>query len=54
VQSDSVANIARAEAVPAGSATSLARFLYQLFRQRLDDEAQNLQMRFPIFLHFTR
>jgi len=45
---------ARAEVVPAGSASGLSRYLYQFFRQRLDDEARNTQQRYPIVTHFTR
>jgi hypothetical protein len=28
--------------------------MYQLFRQRLDDEAAHLQLRYPIATHFMR
>lgn len=44
----------RLESVPAGSAMGLSRYLYQLFRQRLEDEGRNLQMRYPIVSHYTR
>lgn len=54
VQTGSVESAARAEAVPAGSSMNLSRYLYQLFRQRLDDESANLRLRYPIVSHFTR
>lgn len=54
VQTGSVESSGRSDAVPAGSSLSLSRYLYQLFRQRLDDEAANLQARYPIVSHFTR
>jgi hypothetical protein len=54
VQSSAVESSARAADVPAGSATSLSRYLYQLFRQRLDDEARQLRIRFPAVPHWTR
>jgi hypothetical protein len=54
IQASSVEAHMRSEAVPAGSATSAARFMYQLFRQRLEDEAKNLQLRYPIAMHFQR
>lgn len=41
-------------AVPAGSAVNLSKYLYQLFRQRLEDEAMNLKARYPAVAHFTR
>lgn len=54
VQTYAVEAAARAENVAPGSATALSRYLYQLFRSRLEDEAKNLQFRRPITLHFTR
>lgn len=54
VQTDAIPPAARSEAVPAGSAISLSRYLYQLFRQRLDDEANNMLNRYPFHSHFTR
>ena len=54
VQTSAVESHARSEAVPAGSATSLSRYLYQLFQARLEDEARNLQFRYPIVSHYTR
>lgn len=54
VQTGSVESNGRSDAVPVGSSLSLSRYLYQLFRQRLDDEAANLQARYPIVSHFTR
>lgn len=54
VQSNTVEAHARSEAVPAGSSTSLSRYLYQLFQARLEDEARNLQFRYPVVSHFTR
>lgn len=50
----SVESNARAEAVPAGSAMGLSKYLYQLFRARLEEEARNVQQRHPITTHFTR
>lgn len=46
--------VSRIESVPAGSAMALSKYLYQLFQQRLEDEAKNLQMRYPIVSHYTR
>lgn len=54
VQTGSVESASRAETVPAGSSLSLSRYLYQLYRQRLDDEIANQQSRHPIVTHFTR
>lgn len=54
VQISAVESHARGEAVPAGSSTSLSRYLYQVFMSRLEAEALNLQMRYPIVSHFTR
>jgi hypothetical protein len=54
IQASTVEAHNRSEAVPAGSATSAARFAYQMFRQRLDDEALQLQLRYPVTTHFTR
>lgn len=44
----------RSEVVSAGSATTVARMLFQMFRARIDDERRQLQMRFPIQPHMTR
>lgn len=54
VQAKALESDARSQGVPAGSAVNLSRYLYQLFKQRIDDEARNLQMRYPYFSHFTR
>jgi hypothetical protein len=54
VQSSAVESAARSESVPPGSASSLSRYLYQLFRQRLEDEARQLRVRFPSVPHYTR
>lgn len=54
IQSSSVEAHNRSEAVPAGAATSAARYHYQLFRQRLEEEAKQLQLRYPIGTHFAR
>jgi len=54
IQTGSVEAHTRAESVPAGSAIALSRYLYQVFRQRLEDEGRNLQMRYPIVSHFAR
>lgn len=50
----SVESSQRSDAVPAGSGLSLSRYLYQLFSSRVEDEARNLQMRYPIVSHLTR
>lgn len=44
----------RSESVPAGAAVSASRFMYQLYRQRLEDEARQLQLRYPVVVHFQR
>lgn len=54
IQASSVESHGRSEAVPAGSATASARYHYQLFRQRMEDEALQLQLRYPIASHFMR
>lgn len=54
VQITAAESSARAEAVPAGSATSASRYFYQLFVARVSAESMNLQMRYPINTHFTR
>jgi hypothetical protein len=54
IQASTVESHGRSEAVPAGSATAAARYHYQLFRQRLEDEALQLQLRYPIASHFMR
>lgn len=47
-------NLARAEAVPSGSATALARYLYQLYRARVADERKALLARFPTQQNWSR
>lgn len=54
VQASTVEAHARSEAVPAGSAVAASRYVYQMFRQRLEDEARQLQLRYPITAHFMR
>lgn len=54
VQVESMVAHGRAEAVPAGSATQAAKFLYQMFQKRVADEAAQLQMRYPMQPHRTR
>lgn len=54
VQSESVVSHGRSEAVPAGSAVSLSRYLYQQFQQRLASERAQQLLRHPIQPHVTR
>lgn len=54
VQVDSMVAHGRAEAVPAGSATAAARFLYQMYQKRVEDEAAQLLLRYPPQIHNTR
>jgi hypothetical protein len=54
VQAQSLESHGRSEAVPAGAAQTLSRYLYQLFQQRLDDERKRLALRHPPQPHFTR
>lgn len=54
IQTGSVESAARSADVPAGASMGLSRYLYQLFRQRLDEEIANQQLRYPIVTHFTR
>lgn len=54
VQTQSVESHGRSEAVPAGSAQNLSRYLYQLFRARVEDERKQLLMRWPLQPHRTR
>lgn len=54
VQVQSVEARGGAEAVPAGSAQNLSRYLYQLFQRRLDDERRQLSVRYPLQPHRTR
>jgi hypothetical protein len=54
VQAQSVESHGRSEAVPAGSSQTLARYLFQLFTKRLEDERRQIQMRHPIQPHFLR
>lgn len=54
VQAQSVESHGRSEAVPAGSATALSRYLYQVFSKRLEDERRQIMMRHPTQPHMTR
>jgi hypothetical protein len=54
VQTESVESHGRSEAVPAGSAMGLSRYLYGLFRTRLEGERQQKLLRYPIQIHWTR
>lgn len=54
IQAQSLESHGRSEAVPAGAAQTLSRYLYQLFQQRLDDERRDLALRHPPQPHFTR
>lgn len=54
VLTESVVSTGRAEMVPAGSATQISKYLYQMFQKRLDDERQQQLMRHPLQIHFTR
>lgn len=44
----------RSEAVPAGSIANLSKFFYGIFKQRVKEEAEQLNLRYPIQPHFTR
>lgn len=54
VQQQTMEAHGRNESVPAGSATATARMLYQLFRQRVDQERSQTLARYPIQMHMTR
>ena len=53
-QVDSAVAMSRAEAVPAGAAVAAAKMLYSLFRQRVEDERQQMLVRHPMQAHFLR
>lgn len=54
VQVTAVESHGRSASVPAGSAMSLSRYLYGLFKQRVEDERRQLLQRYPIAAHRTR
>lgn len=54
IQAQSVEAHGRSEAVPAGSAQGLSRYLYQIFQKRLEDERRQILMRWPLQPHRTR
>lgn len=54
VQVQSMESSNRSEAVPAGSAQNLSRYLYQLFQKRVEDERKQLALRYPLQPHRTR
>jgi hypothetical protein len=53
-QTESMVGHGRAEGVPAGAATNVSKQLYALYQKRVDDERQQLQLRYPLQHHFTR
>lgn len=54
IQVQSAEAAGRSEVVQAGSATALARMLYQMYQKRVDDERRQLQARYPTQPHMTR
>lgn len=54
VLTESVVANARGEMVPAGSATAISRYLYQMFQKRIEDEREQQLFRHPLQIHFTR
>lgn len=54
VQVDTAVAMGRGEAVPPGSAVQASKMLYSLFRQRVEDERQQMLIRHPIQSHFLR
>lgn len=54
VQVHAVESHARSAVVPAGSAIAASRYLYGLFKQRVDDERRQLLERYPTLTHRTR
>lgn len=54
IQMQSVESHGRSEAVPAGSAQGLSRYIYQLFQKRLEDERRQILLRWPLQPHRTR
>lgn len=54
VQTESMVAQGRADSVPPGAATNASKMLYALYQKRVDDEQQQLQMRYPMQMHMTR
>lgn len=54
VQVTAVESHGRSASVPAGSAISISRYLYGIFKQRVEDERRQLLQRYPIAAHSTR
>lgn len=54
LQVQSVESHARSEVVPAGAINDAARYMLALFRQRLDEERQQILLRHPMQPHRTR
>lgn len=54
VQAETAEAMGKSESVPAGSAMAAARALYQMFVKRVDDERQQLLLRYPVQHHWTR
>lgn len=54
VQQQTMEAHGRNESVPAGSATATARMLYQMFRQRVEQERAQALTRYPAQMHMTR
>lgn len=54
VQVQSMESHGRSESTPPGSAVALARYLFQLFQKRLEDERRQIMLRHPLQPHMTR
>jgi hypothetical protein len=54
LQVESVESHARSEAVPPTAITDASRYMFALFRQRLEEERQQILLRHPIQPHRTR
>lgn len=40
--------------IPSGAGSSVARYVYALYQQRLSEEASRLQNRYPVKIHYNR
>jgi hypothetical protein len=54
VLTESVVSTGRADNVPAGAASAVSKYLYQLFQKRLEEERQQQLLRHPLQIHYTR
>jgi hypothetical protein len=54
VLTESVVSHGRSEAVPAGSATQISKYLYSIFQKRVADERTQQLLRHPFQIHITR